>query len=61
MLWKKEHYDLMTQFEKNFPGIRLDKEPKDLWSKGIIYQNGETNNLFKAYRLGYSLGKTFSD
>jgi hypothetical protein len=57
MLKTKEHYDLMAQFEREFKGMRLDKEDKELWHKGIIYQNGETNNLFDAFRRGYSLGK----
>lgn len=57
MLKTKEHYDLLESFERDFSSERLDKEPKDLWVKGIIYQNGHVNNLFKAYRMGYSLGK----
>lgn len=57
MLFSKEHYDLMAVFEKEFKGFRLDKEEKSLWAKGAIYQNGETNNMFLAYRKGYSLGK----
>lgn len=52
----KEHYDLMAQFEREFSHHRLDKEPKDLWSKGIIYQNGQANELFLAYRRGYAYG-----
>lgn len=54
----KEYYDLMAQFEKDFGPMRFDREPKKLWKKGIIYQDGNVNNLFKAYRCGYSLGKT---
>jgi len=57
MLKTQEHYDLMAQFEKQFKGCRLDKEPKDDWPRGIIYQNGQTNELFRAYRLGYALGR----
>jgi hypothetical protein len=57
-LHDKEHYDLMVQFEKDCGPQRFDKEPKNLWAKGIIYQDGNVNNLFIAYRLGYSLGKT---
>lgn len=52
----KEHYDLMAQFEKEFSHHRLDKEPKDLWSKGNVYQNGQANELFLAYRRGYAYG-----
>ncbi len=58
MVITKEHYSLMKQFEKDIKGERFDKEDKSLWGRGIIYQNGLTNNLFKAYRLGYSLGKS---
>lgn len=54
----KEHYELMEQFEKNYKGRRFDKEPKELWGTlKRIYQDGLVNELFLAYRLGYSLGK----
>jgi len=53
----KEHYEILEMFEKNFSNHRLDKEPFDLWKKGIIYQNGETNNLYKAFILGYSFAR----
>lgn len=56
-LLSKEHYELMEQFEKEFYPMRFDRENKNLWAKGIIYQDGNVNNLFKAFRLGYSLGK----
>lgn len=57
MLHTKEHYDLMAKFERDFKHERLDKEDKELWSKGRIYQSGAVNSLFLAYRLGYSFGK----
>lgn len=57
MLQSKEHYDLLAMFEKEFKTMRLDKEAKELWQRGIIYQNGEVNKLFLAYRKGYALGK----
>ena len=54
----KEHYEMIENFEKNFNYIRLDKEEnRELWKKGIIYQNGETNNLFKAFSIGYSFAR----
>jgi hypothetical protein len=54
----KEHYDLMAQFEKQYKGMRLDREKnKEIWRSGNIYENGETNALFLAYRMGYTLGK----
>lgn len=60
----KEHYELMQQFERdikilqNIPNLRLDREKnKELW-KHSVYEAGETNQLFIAYRAGYSLGKS---
>lgn len=57
MLKTNEHIELMTMFEKEYRGQRLDKEPKDLWPQGIIYQDGKLNELFIAYRRGYAFGK----
>lgn len=56
-LFAQDHYDLIAMFEREFTGIRLDKEEKSMWPKGYIYQNGETNNLFLAYRKGYAFGR----
>jgi hypothetical protein len=58
MLKSKEHIDLMAQFEKLHSGKRLDREKnKELWAKGSVYENGDVNELFIAYRHGYSLAK----
>jgi len=58
MLNTKEHFDLMNKFERDFKDERLDREEdKELWKRGRIYQNGNTNKLFLAYRMGYSYGK----
>lgn len=58
MLNTKEHADLITQFEREFKHMRLDKEEdKALWRMGRIYQNGNTNDIFLAYRSGYAFGK----
>lgn len=57
-LFGKSHYDLMDQFEAQFPHHRLDRETKDIWSKGRIYQNGQTNDLFLAFRSGFAYGTT---
>lgn len=58
MLNSKEHYELLAQFEKDCRGCgSMDKEPKADWARGIIYQDGHTNNFFKVYRQGYVLGK----
>lgn len=61
MLKTQEHYDLMTQFERENKGARLDRESKDLWPRERVYQDGRVNELFIAYRKGYALGKCFSD
>jgi len=53
MLKSQEHYDLMSAFERTHRG-RMDKEPKESWSRGIIYQDGHVNELFLAYRNGYA-------
>ena len=57
MLKTQEHIDLMATFERGFKG-RLDREAKDLWPRGRIYQDGNVNELFLAYRRGYALGKS---
>lgn len=57
MLNTLEHEELMNEFEKTFKYERLDREDRSLWAKSLIYQNGQTNALFLAYRHGYALGK----
>lgn len=58
MLKTQEHYDLMAQFERDVkPYGRLDKESKDMWPRGLVYQDGGVNALFLAYRHGYAFGK----
>ena len=61
MLLTKAHYDLMGLFEREFKHRRLEREEKALWTKGVIYQDGQTNELFLAYRRGYAYGKTVQD
>jgi hypothetical protein len=53
----KEHYDILESFEKSFSDYRLDKENKELWKKGQVYQSGETNKLYQAVMMGYSMGR----
>jgi hypothetical protein len=53
----QEHIDLMAQFEKQFRGRRLDREAKEFWAKQRIYQDGQVNELFLAFRQGYALAK----
>ena len=57
MIKTKEHYELIDAFELQFKHKCLDKERKELWTSGAIYQNGEVNQLFLAFRLGYSYGR----
>ena len=57
MLNSKEHIDLMAMFEKTFSHLRLDREARELWSMGKIYQSGEANELFLAFRRGFAYGK----
>lgn len=57
MLITKEHYALMAAFEHCHSG-RFDREDKSLWPKGVIYQDGRVNELFLAFRHGYSHAKT---
>jgi hypothetical protein len=57
MLLTKEHYDLISQFERDCKPARTDKEEKGLWVRGIVYQDGKVNALFLAYRSGYTFGR----
>jgi len=57
MLKTQEHQDLMSMFEREFKGRRLDRETKAIWPMERIYQDGQVNELFLAYRRGYAYGK----
>lgn len=57
MLGTQEHYDVIAMFDREFKGRRLDKEAKDMWKSGHVYQDGQTDALFNAYLRGYALGK----
>lgn len=57
MLMTKEHYELMEAFEREHKHHRLDRENKELWKSGNVYEDGRANELFLAYRKGYALGK----
>lgn len=61
----KEHYEVIEAFERALPHLRftsgrLDKEDKASWAKGHVYQNGEINNLFLAFRHGVAYGTAIS-
>lgn len=62
-LLSKDHYEMMAFFEQNFRGrFRLDREEdKALWAKGAVYQNGEANAAFIAFRHGVAYGKAISE
>jgi hypothetical protein len=60
-LGSREHYELMEAFEREFRGHRLDREDKEFWRIEQIYQSGETNDLFLAYRRGYAFGRATSE
>jgi len=53
----KEFYEILSNFERDFKNMRLDRENENLWKIGVVYQSAETNALYQAYRLGYSLGR----
>ena len=59
MLGTKEHDELIVEFEKSCKAWinRTEKEPKEMWSKSVIYQDGATNRLFLTYRWGYAFAK----
>lgn len=61
----KEFHELRTQFEKDVNIMmhigRLDREEKDMYSKGYFYQDGEVNKLFKGYMMGYQSHKCISN
>lgn len=60
-LTSKEHYDLIAMFDKLYAGhFRLDKEDKTMWSKGYVYQHGDANRLFIAFRQGVAYGKAIA-
>ncbi len=66
MLGSKEFYEVMETFERyakeNVRGghMGLTKEPKESWEKQVYYSDGVTNEAFKIFLGGYSLGKCFN-
>lgn len=57
MITSKEHYEMMDFFERHIADGRKDREHKDFWPKGNIYQDGQVNKQFLAFRQGVSYGK----
>jgi len=64
MLYTKEFYDVMENFEKYAKlnvrkgSMGLAREPKENWRKNWYYSDGLANTAFKIFFAGYSLGKT---
>lgn len=59
-IFSQEHYDIIAAFEKTYRNeARMDKEDKEMWSKGYIYQHAELNRLFIAFRHGVSFGRSY--
>lgn len=56
-----EHYEMISGFEKHMKTspirARFEKEEKEHWNKGRIYQCGNTNDLFRVYSAGYALAR----
>ena len=60
MFGTKEFYDIIEMFEKEFKGeFRFDRENKEIWSKGYVYQHGDCNRMFQAFLRGVSFGKLY--
>lgn len=54
----KEHYELMDFFERSFVKRDCQRESSDIQKIGHVYQNGEINRQFLAFRAGYAFGKS---
>jgi len=63
MLFTKEFYDVMEQFEKyakqnvKMGSMGLKKEQTENWGKKWYYCDGFANEAFKIFLAGYSFGK----
>jgi hypothetical protein len=53
-----EFHELRDFFERVYKHHRLDRELKEMNKVKAFYQNGEVNELFKAFMHGYQLGRT---
>lgn len=59
----KEFYEVQSQFEKDFRKHfygRLDREARGGCPNTNFYQDGQVNELFRAYMLGVGYGKLVS-
>jgi len=55
-LGKNGHKTILDAFEYEHRNDRLDKEPRELLSKGFIYCSGPVNEAFLEYRKGFMRG-----
>jgi hypothetical protein len=64
MLFTKEFYSVIDNFEKyakqhvRTGSMGFEREPKENWKKQWYYSDGQANEAFKHFLVGYSLGKT---
>ncbi len=53
----REYYGLIAFFDKIWKGAgRLDKEDREYWRRGHVYQQGDINDQFLAFREGVAYG-----
>lgn len=56
----KEHYEMLDSFEKSarlYLRGRFEREDKSQWAKGNFYENGEVNQMFKVFSMGYAAAR----
>jgi hypothetical protein len=57
-----EFYNILNQFKSDFKNLNISLEKnKNLNKIQVFFENGETNKMFKAYLLGYSLSKSINN
>jgi len=52
----QEHHEMMYEFDK-LHKTTPKREPFSIWHTGYLYQDGEINKEFIAFRKGYALAK----
>lgn len=56
-LGSKEHYEVISLFERIYKVTNPRYESREIQEKGFIYQNGELNRRFIDFRSGYAAAK----
>lgn len=61
-LGSKDHHDAIAMFDKivatnSQMRVRLDKKPRDMWKKGVVYQDAAANIAFAAFLQGVAWGR----